>query len=721
MGSDSSECPDEPTEENPVYEARLVANKIRELIDTAYIRDGDSGYRRVRFKDIAILMRAVRNIAPVFADELSLHGIPAFTEAGTGYFESYEIKVMTSLLKIIDNPMQDIPLLTVLMSPIFSFEADDAAIIRYAACPTTGCRATQMTLYECVETFAADQRQSDEALVVKAARFIETLNRWRDLATEMSISELIWYLMMSTDFYYHVKAMPGGTVRYANLKRLFEYAGQYETISYKGIFNFIRFIDKLIEGGGDFAGAKVAGEDEDTVRIMSIHKSKGLEFPIVFIVGAGRRFNIADITEQILLHRYYGFGPDFVDLKRRIRDNSLVKKIIRKKIRIETLSEEMRILYVAMTRAKERLFIVGTLSDAGKKMEKFGSHESALPQELAAGATSYRDWICSVCSLYAIETHAIPMQTDVDSAHGVQYQGKADAGNIPDVLQTGGASAAPISVRSEDADLQPEMKNEILERLTWEYPYKELTKAPLKVSVTQMGPKEARLEEAELGKPMFISGQKRFTGAQVGTFTHLVLEKVDFKTIKTARDVRNTIRSMIEKEMPLKEQADAVDVSKLMSFFGSKAGKMAVSAEKINKETAFTLRLSYDEYRALQETGKGAEALYNAPAGGQHVNAAPTLVGSDHANSDVDAPVNPDSEDFVLLQGIIDCWFETPDGIVILDYKTGRINGSDTERSVKEKYGLQMDLYSRALTKITGKPVSKRYVYLLFTGDCVEV
>ncbi|MDR1061042.1 MAG: UvrD-helicase domain-containing protein, partial [Clostridiales bacterium] len=371
--------------QNAVHEARFVASRIAELMQTATVAGRDGSRRPLAYRDIAVLMRAVGGTAQPFADELANLGVPAYTEAGAGYFESYEIDIMLSVLKIIDNPLQDIPMFAVMLSPIFSFPPERAAKIKWDASngagrggndgnygndggnggndssgsissnggdgsdgPSSGGAdsfsggSASPPLFHCLKAAASAGDQ-------KAEGALRQLGEWRRMAAEMPVSELIWHIMQSTGFYARARAMPGGAVRQANLRQLFEYARQYEQISYKGIFNFIRFVDKLAEQGGDVAGAKIIGESDDIVRIMSIHKSKGLEFPVVFLCGCGRKFNMLDASKHVLLHRRLGFGPNYVDLGRRVSDYSIPKRIIARAIRNEALSEEMRILYVAMT------------------------------------------------------------------------------------------------------------------------------------------------------------------------------------------------------------------------------------------------------------------------------------------------------------------------------------------------------------------------------------
>ena len=354
------------------------------------VLDKETGeYRPLKYKDIVILLRATKNWSEIFLDELGLSGIPVYADTGSGYFESIEIRTIMSLLKIIDNPLQDVPMIAVLKAPFARFNAEELADIRMID--------KSKYFYENILEIVNGDIEVSEELKKKCSIFIENLNKWRDKAVYTPIDEFIWYLYMDTSYYGYVGAMPNGVLRQANLKILFQRAKQYEETSFKGLFNFINFINKLRKSSGDMGSAKILGENEDVVRIMSIHKSKGLEFPVVFLAGAGKQFNLMDLNNRILHHDDLGFGPDYIDLEKRISYSTLPKEAIKKKIKLETLSEEMRILYVAFTRAKEKLIITGATRDIDKTVEKWVQAASVekskiSPAEVLKGK-SYLDWI----------------------------------------------------------------------------------------------------------------------------------------------------------------------------------------------------------------------------------------------------------------------------------------------------------------------------------------
>ena len=382
-------------------EGKIVAKRIKELMTTTgnnvfKVLDKETGeYRPIKYKDIVILLRATKNWSESLLDELGQEGIPAYADTGSGYFESIEIRTIMSLLRVIDNPMQDVPVIAVLKSPIMGFSAEDLSIIRL--------KNKEKYFYENIADIAEENIcDISEELITRCKGFLEKLEIWRNKAIYMPIDEFIWYLYMDTAYYGYVGAMPNGVLRQANLKILFQRAKQFEQTSFKGLFNFINFINKLTKSSGDMGSAKILGENEDVVRIMSIHKSKGLEFPVVFLCGTGKQFNLMDLNKNILYHDELGFGPDFVDLEKRVSIGTIAKEAIKKKMKLETLSEEVRILYVACTRAKEKLIITGTVNNIQKSIEKWISSASLdynliLPSEILKGK-SYLDWIgMSLC------------------------------------------------------------------------------------------------------------------------------------------------------------------------------------------------------------------------------------------------------------------------------------------------------------------------------------
>lgn len=682
-------------------EARMAAARIKELVhgsgEAGAFRVFDKTYgecRNIQYKDIVILLRTTRGWAEIFNDELALAGIPAFADIGTGYFKAFEIQTVLSLLAIIDNPLQDIPLLSVLRSPIAGFSPDELSEIRSAS---KGLFFDALTC--CSKDFAGD-------IAEKSALFLARLSKWRDKSIYMPISEFIWFLYDDTGFYSYAGAMPGGRQRQANLRLLFERARRYEETSLKGLFSFIRFIERLKDNAGDMGSAKALGENEDVVRIMSIHKSKGLEFPVVFVSGCGKKFNQQDSNRSILFHQDYGFGPDFVDADRRVSYPTLPKLALRQKLRSETLSEEMRILYVAMTRAREKLIITGTTkrldSDFSKWSYAAGLAAEKLPAHIALRASSYLDWICpSIIRDYGIgifkEKTGIdgPVSNTDDTANWDIYIIKDLPAQMRQDINGMFNNKLDEGFASEE---EKKLKEEIFRRLEWKYPYSAAVSIPVKISVTELKRRFSEIdpESADIfdrypvRKPRFMEEKMGLTAAERGTLLHFVMQHLELSHVSSAEEISEQLDAMIERELITAAQRRYIDTSRIAAFFSSWLGKRLLSSAAIYREVPFNIKIP------LIDIEKGVDGILSSSVD--------------------DCGGNPD--DALLLQGIMDCYFEEDNGLVLLDYKTDRVNAGIEE--LRSRYSLQMAYYSKALQIITGKKVNGAYIYLFDINEVLE-
>ena len=328
-------------------------------------------FRDIRPKDIVILLRSTKNKANIYEQELVKKNLPVFSDSTQEYLDTIEIETIMSLLKIIDNPIQDIPLVTILRSPIAGFSDDELVKIRLSD--------KHDNFYECMQKAKVNV---DTRLKEKIQKFLNQLEQWRKEQEFLALDELIWKLYLDTGYYNYVGLMQNGIQRQANLKVLFERAKQYESASFKGLYNFINFIEKLRLSSGDLGSAKIIGENDDVIRIMSIHKSKGLEFPIIFLANSNKQFNKQDIRkDDVLLHQKYGLGIKYIDYNKQLRYETVAREMIKGKIEIENLSEEMRILYVALTRAKEKIYITGTGKEIQKKLDAFEKNVEIYKKE----------------------------------------------------------------------------------------------------------------------------------------------------------------------------------------------------------------------------------------------------------------------------------------------------------------------------------------------------
>lgn len=656
-------------------EARVVAKKIQELLlpdkEGRMFQVFDAKrkeYRNVKYRDIVVLLRTTKNWSTIFMEELTQQGIPAFADTGTGFFKTTEVQVVLSLLQLIDNPQQDIPLLSVLRSPVVAFTTDELAELRLTD--------RKVSLFDALQLFATT---SEGATLGKTQSFLRELQRWRDMSLYMSTDQLLWQLYTQTGYFATVGALPAGQQRQANLQILFERARQFEETSYKGLFNFINFIDRLKDNKGDMGSAKILGENDNVVRIMSIHKSKGLEFPVVILSGCGKKFNLQDMNKSILLHQELGFGPDFVDHRRRISYPSLPKQAIREKIKIETLSEEMRILYVAMTRAREKLIITGAVRDVAAALTKWDRLDT-----IKGGR--FLDWIGPV-----LLQHITQSKNLVDPSNWkIRIWNKTEVVSTPITREK---DETTLVQWLKDLDAHKEAKEyseEITRRLGWEYPYQEISKVPAKVSVSELKRRfDTELLEGSqafpeylpvmMKKPMFMEEKKGPTSAEMGTAVHFVLQHLDF----SRQDIDVQINEMVTKQLLTEQQSKYVSVPKIQRFLESPLGKRLLASGSVSKEVPFNMEIPCHElYSNIQSEVSQGETL--------------------------------------LLQGVIDCYFEEADGLVLLDYKTDYVSDGKVEM-IRERYKLQLAYYARALEKLTGKKVKEKVIYLFSNGEVLEM
>lgn len=703
---DDPEMEEEEILDNIQKEARMVANRIISLLQPdkagrkfSVFDRKINGYRDVQFKDIVILLRTTKNWTEVFSDELARVSIPTFADTGSGFFKTPEVQVVLSLLQIIDNPYQDIPLLAVLRSPVAGFSTDHLAELRLAD--------RKSALFDALKLLAGTRSEAGE----KACLFLERLEQWRSMSLYMSTHKLIWQLYNDTGYFSIVGAMQDGKRKQANLRVLFERSLQFEKTSYKGLFNFISFIDKLKTSKGDMGSAKVLGENDNVVRLMSIHKSKGLEFPVVFLCGCGKKFNLQDMYKSILLHQELGFGPDFVDYRKRLKYPSVPKLAIAQKVKLETLSEEMRILYVALTRAREKLILTGAVSSLEKAIEKWlaiagaQNQSSKFPAYEMLKAQNYLDWICP-----AVIRHGSSGLLREAAGPGVEYRGiQIDDASLWDIYLYNQDDIA-VAKKFENEDEQDfdviswardskdtgEGKvdgkaDEIHRRLSWKYQYGSLTTVPAKISVTEIkryfninneGEDTPAFRQPSIRKPAFLQEKKGLSPAEKGTIMHFIMQHMDLKNT----DIESQLTEMISKDLITKQQAGSVDILKIERFLNSPIGRRMVAADAghgIHREVPFNIELPADE-------------LFGA-------------VGK------VDI-----SQEKILLQGVIDCYFEEDGELVLIDYKTDYIpNGSTDE--IKAKYQLQIEYYSRALKMLTGLSIKERCIYLFATGELINM
>ena len=659
--------------ENIEIEAKLVVKKIKELIRSKFqIYDNKKKmFRDIKYKDIVILLRSTKLKAPIFEKELINQNIPVFSDSTQEYISSYEIQTIMSLLKIIDNPMQDIPLAMVLKSPIYNFTDDELVEIRLTD--------KQSDFYT---TLIKSKLSVSDSLKKKIDNFLMQIKKWREENEYLALDELIWNIYEESGFYEICGNLPNGQLRQANLKMLFERAKQYETASFKGLFNFINFIEKIHIGSGDLSAAKLIGENEDVVRIMSIHKSKGLEFPIVFLSSANSNFNMMDINKDILLHQDIGIGVKYIDYDMQIKYDTLTKQALRNKLHDEILSEEMRILYVALTRAKEKLYITGVNKDYSKSYEKMQEMVEIYKKEndkinpiLIKKYKNYLDWILLVNEYNKEEMKDLSI---------------LNIYNKEDVIKE--------EVFEEESD-EKEKKIEEKENLDFEYKYKDYINIPTKTSVTAIISEDKnklnieinndteidRVEDENNEKikfniPKFLKNNiEEITPSKKGTLVHLCMKCLDINKNYSLDDIKNMIEDLREKEMITEKEAESINPLKIYEFTKTNIWEELKLAKEIHKEEPFYI---------------------NVPANIIYKN---------------------DVYENILVQGIIDLYYIDKDGnLILLDYKTDYVPKGE-ESNLIEKHRKQLMLYKEALENALNKKVDKVYIYSVYIGKALEI
>ena len=675
--------------EDDVLEAKFVANKIQELLNSNYmVFDKKQGYRKIRPKDIVILLRATSNLSPIYEKELSDLELPVFSDTSGTYLDTVEIQTILSVLKIIDNPLQDIPLAVVLRSSICNFTDNDLITIRLTDRNCNFYEALIKTRIIC-----------DGDLKNKIESFLEKLEKWKSISQYMPLDEFIWQIYLDTGYYQYVGLLPNGAMRQANLKTLFEKAKQYEKASFKGLFNFIQFIDKLKKQNGDLASAKLIGENEDVIRIMSIHKSKGLEFPVVFLCNSHKKFNMQDLNDNILLHQDIGFGPTIMDTTRKIKYSSIAKDAIKLKMKQETLSEEQRILYVALTRAKEKLYITGRskdftkyVQDKNKVLEMYESENIKLDAKLMKKANSYLDWIMYVYLFNQGRTITLKGESyklsDIITLNVSNKKDLLKALAKEEVVEQIDLKEKIEQILKNKSDEENKKSEQALkELLEWKYDYIVDTTLPTKSSVTKIKQEKIKLEEILKGieseeveykksyTPKFMQEDKKISSAEKGTLVHLCIQRLDERKDYELKDIQNMILNLVEKEIITQNEADAIDVNLIYQYTKSQLFEELRKAKEVHKEQPF------------------------------YINIPAKDVVSEAENSKKN----------ILVQGIIDLYYiDKNDNLVLIDFKTDYIsNEPNAKEKILDKYKVQLEIYKTALEQALNRKTSKTALCLV--------
>lgn len=694
---DSTGLTEELGVDSKEYEAKIIAQRIKKLVDKedgiAIIDKSTGQYKRAEYRDIVILLRSPKGYAQAMLEILSAEGIPAHVISGEGYFDTIEIVTILDFLRIIDNPVQDIPLAAVLKSPIGNITDKELAMIRAGE--------KQDTLYGAVMAYIV--QGSDSALSKKLDEFMQQLNMHRRKAAYMQLHEFIWYLLDVTGYEDYIYTMPAGEQRKANVDMLIEKAIAFEQTSYLGLFQFIQYIEQLQKYEVDFGEAAILNEKDNTVRIMSIHKSKGLEFPVVFVAGLGKKFNQMDIRKPVVCHPDIGIGVNSVKLNTRQKNVTLVKRVIQRQTELDNKGEELRILYVAMTRAKEKLILVGGMKNLVKQLSACAKYplRRTVPFDELSSAGSYLKWIISAL-IHHISFKKVLDDMDISYHNGFQKE-EWEAGfhveqiELEKVLFREFEHTLVQENDRRDFEEQSSQHGQSLDNklkaiLEYQYPYKDEINLSAKVSVSEI--KRGNREVEEEGKQMyeipdvvplypdFMRDETGVTPTDRGSVYHKILECIDWTLTDTKQDILTQMIEMEKRGVINAGLAKEIDYARIFAFSRSELGvriKRAANAGKLFREQPFMLGIPANE---LQR--------------------------------------DTDSSQIILVQGIIDAYFEEDGKLILVDYKTDRIKNGE-ERRLIQQYRMQLDYYVRALTVLTGMEVKEKILYSLELNKAIQV
>lgn len=703
-------------------EAAAVAGRIRELVEMQEIPG-------ITYKDIVLLLRSMSGWAETYQKVFEQEGIPLIVASKTGYFSATEVQTVLSLLRVLDNPYQDIPMAAVMKSYFGKFTSEELAQIR--------AESPGMPFYQCVEQFTSSEEQQKEEqiadtnvveaekqqkeepisdtdaveaeilpqekenknvsdqrshLAEKIIAFQEMLQNFRQRIPYTPIHRLLQEILDETGYRNYVAALPAGEQRRANLDMLMEKAVAYEQTSYHGLFHFIRYIDRLMKYDVDYGEAEIVSEQENAVRLMSIHKSKGLEFPVVFVCGMGKQFNEQDLNSNMIFHPEFGIGLKWFDCEKRTKANTLIHQIFAMEAKKENLGEELRVLYVALTRAKEKLILAGTCKLPEEGQYSGFSREEKVSFSTRYDAKSYWDWVMPVLGMENPDYRYVIW----DEARMQQEEQRK--------LQDTALEHRTLLVALQNVS-EIEL-TQLKETFSWEYAWKEEGTHKQKVSVSELKHRamEERSESAEQTLntaqplfpdeiatpyvPRFVQEAKENAGALYGTMVHRFLECLDFAGLPDFAEEKQGLYFV-------KQQIDALCALGRMQEADAKRLNWKQLLGFLQSDTAKRMRVAAEQGTLEREK----PFVMSVPA---------NLVWEES---------RPEEE--VLIQGIIDVFWEEADGIVLLDYKTDHV---DNAQELVHRYKKQLELYADALSRFSGeKPVKEILIYSFALAETIRL
>ncbi len=660
---------DTAAEDKDTLEARVIAQRIRELTGHLLI-GGQDNQRPAQYGDFCILLRSKSAHAPAYAAELNRLGIPAATDSDKGFFGTPEVSLALSLLRFIDNPVQDIPLLSILLSPVFGFRPDDLASIRLLD--------RKSSLYTALARMARQPESPDTSLPERCRKFLDLTAHWRTLAAALPADDLIHRLYEDTGLTAVMSARRDGSQRAANLRLLHGYARRFEQNGFRGLSAFIRYIDRMEAQGMDLSPAESAQlSHANAVQIVSIHHSKGLEYPIVFLAGLGGQFNRQSIQEDLLLHQELGAGFRRRDPETYNRFDTLPWQGVSLAIRHSTRAEELRVLYVALTRAREKLCLVMTQAKPEKKLAGLAAGIDGgerLPPFMVLDASGMGDWILSA----ALRHPSGKLLRQMAGCEDLSIRPSDTPWNIQIV-------APPPLEETQAVETIPALPDQPLmellaQHMAFRYPYAPLAMVPSKLAASEVSHEGLKREFVAVRRPAFLS-QSGLTPAEKGTALHTFMQ---FARYETAQDhPEDETARLVAQQFLTPQQGESLDYRKIRAFFSSSLYSRMRASVRCLREVHFTI-------------GQSPQAFLPRPLSDETVLSQETLV----------------------VQGIADCVFEENGGLVIVDYKTDHVKSPE---ELVRRYQGQLEIYSRALSQTLGLPVRECLLYSFHLGKDIPV
>ncbi|MGY3725350.1 DNA helicase/exodeoxyribonuclease V, subunit A [Granulicatella balaenopterae] len=696
-------------------EITLIANKMRELIEQQFIvMDPDTGEERpVQYKDMVILA-PTKSHNTLISEVLSMFDIPAVVQKTDQYFKRTEITIVLSLLKVIDNPLQDIPLVAVLRSGMVGLTEIELGHIRH-------CHK-KVSYYQAIEQFAKSTEYSDVSYLTleqeqrlrhKVQHFLSQLQEWRSVANKIPLHQLIWQIYQDTYYLEYVHGQTSGQQRALNLHALYERAKNYETSSFSGLHQFIRFIESMQKQEKDLAEPTSITDDQDAIRVMTIHASKGLEFPVVFMMNAGKRFNLQNVQQSSILSATLGIGTKHIDLERRVSSPTLAHIAVQQERLTKELSEEMRKLYVALTRARDKLYIIGSVKNAASLEKHWAmiqdSTQWTLPDIYRLENKGYLHWIGMAL---ARAKNPNPVNPNQAAIFGKAFEYDLSYYSYQDVLDylrkwqgtvpTFDSTKKIILPHQLEIKYEQQPINKMLSELTKTYPHLTATQTSSYQSVTEIkrlfedtdvidlpqleldttATRTGLYQINTLAKPAFMSGEKRASAAEKGTALHLLMQQIDLEEPITLTSVSKTLNQLVTAGVIEKHIAKVLNISSIIQFFATDFGQLLLkNAQNVRREQAFSFILP-------------AKNVFKDVTG----------------------------EDDLLVHGIIDGYLVIHDEIIVYDFKTDYLRDTPADiKRISDKYKGQLNLYAEALANSLQKPIAHKYLCLLTIGKNVEI